>query len=102
MRLAPPMLASAALLSACASAMIGDARAYGRIHDVSVADIHAAIDVDRRDSHYAIKTIYEIEVISADEIHLFHERRTDAKAEYDIMKRVRGTWRFIRSEIIVG
>src|SRR5947208_13372233 len=102
MRLAPLMLASAALLSACAPVMIGDARAYGRVHDVSVADIHAAIDVDRRESQYAIKTIYEIEVISANEIHLFHERRTDAKAEYDIMKRVRAKWRFIRSEIIVG
>jgi len=102
MRFAPLMLASAALLSACTSVMIGDARAYGRIHDVSVAEIHAAIAVDQRDSHYADKKVYEIEVISADEIHLFHERRTDARAEYDIMKRVNGKWRFIRSEIIVG
>jgi hypothetical protein len=102
MRLAPLMLASAAFLSACASVMIGDARAYGRIRDVSIADIHAAIDVDHRESHYADKKVYEIKVISADEIHLFHERRTDAKAEYDIMKRINGKWRFIRSEIIVG
>jgi hypothetical protein len=47
--------------------------------------------------------IYEIEVVSADEMHLYYERRTDAKAQYGVLKRVKGTWRLLpRTSIIVG
>ena len=99
MRLAHVMLACTALVSGCASVTVGDARVYGRMHDVSTADIHAAIDADRAHTR---EKIYEIEVVSADEIRLYHERRTDAKASYDIIRRVHGKWRFIVSPVIVG
>jgi hypothetical protein len=91
--------ASAILLTSCASVSVSDTRAYGRVHDVSVADIHAAIDADRQ--HTAEK-IYEIEVVSADEMRLYHEPRTDAKASYDVIRRVHGKWRFIVAPVIVG
>ena len=54
--------------------MVGDARAYGRIHDISVADIRAAIDADRAKHH---DKIYEIEVVNADEVRLYLQRRVD-------------------------
>jgi hypothetical protein len=77
---------------------IDDTRVYGRVHDVSLADIHAAIAEDRLHSK---DKIYEIEIVSRDEIHLYHKHRW-AKANYDIVKRVGRTWRFVSATVIVG
>jgi hypothetical protein len=79
--------------------MVGDARAYGRLHDVSVADIQAALEAGGAKHH---DKIYEIEIVSADEIRLYLQPRVDPTGVYDIIRRVNGKWRFVFREVIVG
>jgi hypothetical protein len=78
---------------------IDDARAYGRVGDVSANEIRAAIAADRL---HTTDKIYEIEVVSSNEIHVYHEQRTDALVNYDIVKRVGDRWRFIVVTVFVG
>jgi hypothetical protein len=78
--------------------MIGETRVYGRLHDVSMADVRAAIDADRL---HTKDKIYEIEAVSSNEMHLYHERRSNT-LNYDIVKRVGGKWKFIEATAIVS
>ena len=69
--------------------MIGDVPAYGRLRDISVPDIEAAIAVFRSMPGRSDWKVGEIEVVSQDEIRLYWGQ---AGGSYDIMKRVRGKW----------
>ncbi len=80
-------------MTSCATVMLGETRVYGRIQDVSMADVQAAVDADRV---HTSEKIYEIEVLSASEMHLYHEHRADT-LNYDIVKRVAGRWKFIEA-----
>jgi hypothetical protein len=79
-------------LVSCASVRIGDLRCSGRVNDVSVSDLHFAIEADR--SHTSDK-IYEIEVVSSREMHVYHDTRSRT-INYDIIKRVGGRWIFVK------
>ena len=65
----------------------------GRRHDVSLADIHAALAADKTPWDRGPHKTYEIEVVSADEMHLYRTPRDDYEV-YDIMKRNKGHWEF--------
>ena len=73
--------------------VVGDARVTGRRHDVSLADIHAALAADKAPWDRGPHKTHEIEVVSADEMHLYRTPRDDYKV-YDIMKRNKGHWEF--------
>jgi|SRR5437588_8768101 len=96
------LLIVACSVSSCSEMMIGDARVYGRVGDVSRADIEAAIAADRAAFRQGGFTVYEIQIANHDEIRIFHERRTNAKASYSVVRRVRGKWRFVYAPVTVG
>jgi hypothetical protein len=74
---------------------------FGRVHDVSEADIRAAFAAVPRESTWANKTIYEIQVISSSEMHLFHQPVSE-NPSHDVMKRVGGKWHVVDTQVIVG
>ncbi len=82
---------SACVLSSCVTTLDG-AWLFGRVNDVSVEDIRAAIAADIR-AHPALRSgkLNRIDVVSTDEIHLYW-------AEYNvyggcnIIKRIQGRW----------
>jgi len=80
----------AALFSSCASGS-ENIRVYGRIREVSPADVYAARVADRGHTHQPIQ---EVEVRSANEIRLHHGRETDPQETYDIIKRINGKWEY--------
>ena len=73
--------------------LVGNAPVTGRRHDVSLADIHAALAADKAPWDRGPHKTYEIEVIGANELHLYRTRRDDNQM-YDIMKRIKGQWEF--------
>jgi hypothetical protein len=79
--------------------MIGGVRVHGSIRDVSVADLHAAIEADRTAKP---GQIYGIEVLSSDEIWIYHEPLSATHPSRDIMKRVHGKWRYFGTPVILG
>jgi hypothetical protein len=78
--LAISLITIAFALPSCASTSIGGTRVYGRaLHRVTAADIRAAIDADKRTSgeHKMFGEINEVDVVSTDEIHIYHGRRLE-------------------------
>ncbi len=82
----------ACALFSCASLTVGDTRLSGQLKQVSVADIHSVIEADRPHSK---GRIYEIEVVSSEEVHIYHDTRTRT-INYDVVRRVHGRWTFIK------
>ena len=76
----------------CASVTVGDMRLSGQLKQVSVTDLNSVIEADRRHSK---RRIYEIEVVSSEEMHVYHDTRTRT-INYDIVRRVHGRWTFIK------
>jgi hypothetical protein len=85
------------LLSSCASQNIEGARVYGRIHSVTPADIHAAMEADRKINRD--ERIYEVDVISKDEMHVYHDRRLEGSWNHSIIRRIKGHWEHAGSEM---
>ncbi len=87
-------------LSSCASTSIAGARVYGRaLHRVTVADVQAAIDADKRapserEHLTGAERISEVDVVSSDEIHIYHGRRLEGLWPYCVIRRVNGKWQF--------
>ena len=73
--------------------LVGNAPVTGRRHDVSLTDIHAALAADKAPWDRGPHKTYEIEVVSADEMHLYRTPRDDYEV-YDIMKHNKGHWAF--------
>lgn len=63
---------------------------YGRAQSFSKSELRAAIAVDRRSSPG--DKIYSIEVASSSEVHVYHAERSKRLEEYDVLRRVRGSW----------
>jgi hypothetical protein len=96
-----PLACVVAGFTSCATTTIDGHPVFGRVEDVSQADIRAALAAEQRESMWADKTIYHIKVISRDEMLLFHlpDRRNPS---CDVLKRVHGKWRVVDTHVIVG
>ena len=73
------------------------ARVYGRaLNRVTPADIQAAIDSDKRTSgeHKMFGDINEVDVVSRDEIHIYHGRRLEGLWPHCVIRRVDGKWEY--------
>jgi hypothetical protein len=80
--------------------MVGDAPVTGRVHDVSIADIHAAIAADI--IHPRAQPL-EIHVINRDEIDLYYiPRNGNEEVGHVIIKRVGGTWRYAGGVLVTS
>jgi len=75
--------------------MYGDVPVSGRRHDVTMADIRAAIDADYRPHG----TPSEIRVVSKDEIWLYYSPR-DIDIGHHVIKRTGGKWRY-QTEVLI-
>lgn len=99
------------LVTSCATSVDGS-WVSGRVHDVTPQDVRAAVAASRavREATFREGGVYswtyvgqrprQIDIISADEIHIYWD---DLKAVYPghvIVKRIHGKWRY-DSEIIV-
>jgi hypothetical protein len=90
-----------ACLASCATVHVDGHDVFGRVHDVSDADIRAALAAEQRESSWVDKTIYHIEVVSRDEMRLFHQP-SRANRSHDVLKRVKGQWHVVDTHVIVG
>ena len=84
-------------LTSCAT--YDGANISGRWKDVTRADIAAAVQVSRAQSHVqpATNKLEEIDVISHNEIEVLW-----TFGEEDIVKRIHGQWRWVITYVVVG
>jgi hypothetical protein len=80
----------AVLFASCATQKFGDALLYGHTKDVTEADIRAALAA--RTTGGPNRRIYEIEVVSRDEIRLHLMSRSHGGYFAAVITRVRGKW----------
>jgi hypothetical protein len=79
--------------------MVGDNPATGRVRDVSIADIRAAIAADTISHGPPV----EMHVINSNEIHLYYIRRYgNEEVGHIIIKRVGGKWRYAGGVIVTS
>lgn len=80
--------------------MYGDVPVSGKRHDVTMADISAAVGADYRPH----RTPSEIRVANKDEIWLYYNRREVGEQEIDIghhvIRRINGKWRY-ETEVVI-
>jgi hypothetical protein len=81
------------------SIMIGDLAVSGLVSEISVADVHAAIAADRAVTK---ERIYAVDVVSRDEMRVYHEPMSLPHANQNIVKRIRGKWRYIGTPVTLG
>ena len=77
-------------LTSCATITVDGHRAFGRVNDVSAADIRSALAVDRAQTGWWDKTIYDIRVVNSSELWLYHRPSTE-NPSHDVLKRVGGS-----------
>ncbi len=78
LRIVVSLAAIGSMLAACSSVKIGDTRVYGfALHRVTLADIRAAIRADETAHTPHDDPISEVDVVSRDEIHIYHGRRLE-------------------------
>jgi hypothetical protein len=78
---------------------VGGAPVTGRAHDVSTADVRAAIaaDIPRGGQPF------EIDVINKNEIHLYYvPRQGNESATHHIIKRVNGRWEYAGGVLVTS
>ena len=63
---------------------------YGLTHSLPKSQIRAAIAEDRRSSPG--DKIHSIEVVSSSEVRVYHTERSKRLEEYDVLRRVHGSW----------
>jgi hypothetical protein len=80
--------------------MVGDTRVYGLgLHRVSLDDIHAAITADHPEARGDSAKIYEIDVVSSTEMHIYRRPRTQFSSWYHLVRRIDGKWRYTEQVI---
>ena len=84
------------LLASCNTYRVAGAMTYGRIHDVSPADIEAAVAAYRRNRHDT-EPVGQIQVVSTSEIRVYWG---DSACCYTTMERKRGDWRFGGDQVL--
>ena len=81
----------AILPASCSSPLrIAGAPTFGRVDDISVADIQAAVSAYRASSVDHDQAFGQIEVISHDEIRIYQGNEL---RNYTSMERIKGRWR---------
>ena len=88
------LIAASAVLTSCNTYRVEGAVTFGRVREVSEADIHAAIVAFHRE--YSDITPGQIEIISRDQIQIYWHRVGSGRSS--IIKRVGGRWRYITDE----
>jgi hypothetical protein len=92
------LLTVASVLASCANMMVGDIRVYGwALNRVTRADVEAAIRADQAESKHNSPhndPITEVDVVSRDEIDIYHGPRLESPWFHCIIKRVDGKWRY--------
>ena len=63
---------------------------YGRAQSLPKPELRGAIAEDRRSSPG--DKIYSIEVVSSSEVRVYHTERSKRLEEYDVLRRMRGSW----------
>jgi hypothetical protein len=86
------------VLTSCATVRVDGYRVFGRVHEVSEADIRAAVVAFQGSHLYAPSIVGSIQVISHDEIRIYWP----ASGNYDVMKRIRGKWRHVGGMVITS
>jgi len=98
LRVAVSLTAIGSMLAARSSVKIGDIRVYGfALHRVTLADIRAAIHADEtapKSNTPHDDPISEVDVVSRNEIHIYHGRRLEGLWFHCIIKRMNGKWRY--------
>jgi hypothetical protein len=96
--IAVSLLTVASTLVSCASMRIGDTRIYGfALSRVTLADIQAAMRADEAShKHNGIQNdpITEVDVVSRDEMHIYHGRRLEGLWFHCVVERINGKWRY--------
>jgi hypothetical protein len=93
-------ITAALLLSSCATETFEGIPLYGRVHEVSAADLHTAIALIRYKPHTAYRQIYAIEATSSNDIHLYHAPYDGKVGLYNRVERIGGKWQF--NERVIG
>ena len=87
-------------LTSCAETIkVDNVPVEGLVREVSAADVDAAIKADRAANP---APIYWIEVLSTDEMRIYHEPSTLNHPSFDTMQRKAGKWRYMGTPVIVG
>ena len=74
---------------------------YGRVDHVSKPELRAAIALDRSLMSGAAGKIYLIDVMSPQELHVYHTPRNPRREEYQVYERIAGKWR-VQDRVIGG
>jgi hypothetical protein len=85
------LIVTAAVLASCNTFRVAGAATFGRVHEISVADIEAAIAAYKAAHICEDTSVAQIQVISHDEVRLYGDR---GPGPYVIMPRVHGKWRY--------
>ena len=85
------LIVTAAVLASCNTFRVAGAATFGRVHEISVADIQAAVAAYKAAHIYEDTSVAQIQVISHDEVRLYGDR---GPGPYVIMRRVHGKWRY--------
>jgi hypothetical protein len=86
------------LLTSCNTFRVAGAPTFGRVHDIAVADIEAAVAVYRASPPVPGAPVGQIQVISRDEVRIYFQ---DASGGYTTIKRSHGKWRRTAESVIV-
>jgi len=92
------MLTVACMFASCASMMVGNIRVYGwALNRVTRADVEAAIRADESEPKHNTPhndPITEVDVVTRDEIDIYHGPRLESPWFHCIIKRINGKWRY--------
>jgi hypothetical protein len=84
--------AAVALASGCNTFRVAGAPTFGKVHEISIADIEAAISAYREDSraNHWNPMVGQIQVLGHDSVRIYWG---EAGGGYTTMNRVHGKWR---------
>ena len=89
-------------LAACAGPMrVKGAPVYGQVHDLSVADIEAAITALRAElPEIRSQQLWQIVVVDSNEVHLSYREPGTRTGTRHIVERIRGRWHYTWEVVI--
>jgi hypothetical protein len=85
------LILATTVFASCNTFRVAGAPTFGRVHDISVADIEAAVAAFKSAHIYEDTSVGQIQVISHDEVRLYAEV---GPGPYVTMRRVHGKWRY--------
>jgi len=92
------LILATTLLASCNTFRVAGAPTFGRVHDISIEDIEAAVAAYKAAHIYEDTSVAQIQVISHDEVRLYGDR---GPGPYVIMRRVHGKWRYYNTGGII-